>query len=71
MIGVPDARWGEVGCAYIVLRPGHALDAAEIVAACGRWLAPYKRPRHVRFIDSVPRNAGGKAQKTILRQRSL
>jgi fatty-acyl-CoA synthase len=71
VIGVPDERWGEVGCAYLVLRPGVSLDAAAVVAACSASLASYKRPKHVRFIDAIPRNANGKAQKAELRARSL
>jgi fatty-acyl-CoA synthase len=71
VVGVADERWGEVGCAYVVLREGRDIEAAELISACAQWLAPYKRPKHVRFIDAIPRNAGGKAQKTILRQRLL
>jgi fatty-acyl-CoA synthase len=71
VIGIADERWGEVGCAYIVLKPGAVLAESQVVEACGQWLASYKRPKHIRFIDSIPRNAGGKAQKIILRQRPL
>jgi fatty-acyl-CoA synthase len=71
VVGVPDPRWGEVGCAYIVLKPQSLLEAAEVIAACGAWLAPYKRPKHVRFIEAIPRNAAGKAQKAVLRERPL
>jgi fatty-acyl-CoA synthase len=71
VVGVADERWGEVGCAYVVLRPGQAMEAGDLITACSQWLAPYKRPKHVRFIEAIPRNAGGKAQKTVLRQRSL
>ncbi|MEI9892150.1 MAG: AMP-binding protein [Caulobacteraceae bacterium] len=71
VIGTPDERWGEVGCAYVALKPGVEMDAKQIIDGCSQWLATYKRPKHVRFIDAVPRNAAGKAQKAILRQRPL
>jgi fatty-acyl-CoA synthase len=71
VVGVADERWGEVGCAYIVLRPGAALEARHIIEASSQWLAPYKRPKHVRYIEAIPRNAAGKAQKAVLRQRPL
>jgi fatty-acyl-CoA synthase len=71
VVGVADERWGEVGCAYIVLRPGVSLDARQVIETCGQWLAPYKRPKHVRYIDAIPRNAAGKAQKAVLRDRPL
>ena len=71
VVGVPDARWGEVGCAYIVLKPNAILEAAQVIAACVERLATYKRPKHVRFIDAIPRNAAGKAQKAVLRAREL
>jgi fatty-acyl-CoA synthase len=71
VVGVPDARWGEVGCAYIVLKPNAVLDAEQVIAACVERLATYKRPKHVRFIEAIPRNAAGKAQKHVLRDRAL
>jgi fatty-acyl-CoA synthase len=71
VIGVPDERWGEVGCAYLVLKAGASLDAAAVTAACSAALASYKRPKHVRFIEAIPRNANGKAQKAELRARPL
>jgi fatty-acyl-CoA synthase len=71
VIGVPDERWGEVGCAYIVLKPDITLQADAVIKACGQWLATYKRPKHVRFIEAIPRNAAGKPQKQVLRERGL
>ena len=71
VVGVPDPRWGEVGCAYIVVKPDAALEGEEVIKACAQWLAPYKRPKHVRFVEAIPRNAAGKAQKAVLRARSL
>ncbi|SIQ94341.1 fatty-acyl-CoA synthase [Rhizobium sp. RU35A] len=67
VIGVADARWGEVGVAFIVRRPDAVLDAETIKAHCGERLAAYKRPTHVIFMDAIPRNAGGKPLKPVLR----
>jgi HIP---CoA ligase len=71
VIGVPDARFGEVGRAYVVPRPGHALDEAEVVAYCRERLANYKVPRQVVFRDSLPRNPSGKALKRLLREEAI
>ena len=68
VVGVPDARWGEAGCAYVVLRPGNPCDIAAVMAWCDGRLARYKRPAHVRFIGELPRTASGKIQKDILRR---
>ncbi|CAN5847297.1 AMP-binding protein [soil metagenome] len=68
VVGVPDVRWGEAGCAYVVLRPGNPRDIAAVMAWCDGRLARYKRPAHVRFIPELPRTASGKIQKDILRR---
>ena len=67
VIGVPDARLGEVGRAFLVLRPGHVLAAADVLAFCRERLAGYKVPRQVVFCASLPRNASGKVLKRLLR----
>lgn len=68
VIGVADDKWGEVGAAFVVLRPDISLDAELIKAHCGERLAAYKRPTHVIFVDTIPRNAGGKPLKQVLRE---
>jgi HIP---CoA ligase len=70
VIGMPDARLGEVGKAYVVVRPGHALDASDVLAFCRERLANYKMPRQVEFRASLPRNPSGKPLKRVLRQES-
>lgn len=69
VIGVPDARWGEVGCAYVVATPGAVLDAGDLIASARERLAHFKVPRHVVILDAIPRNAAGKALKNELRAR--
>jgi acyl-CoA synthetase (AMP-forming)/AMP-acid ligase II len=68
VVGVPDPRLGEVGRAYLVTRPGHALDAADVLAFCRERLANYKVPRRVEFRDALPRNPSGKVLKRVLRE---
>jgi len=70
VIGVPDARLGEVGRAYLVTRPGHALDEAQVLAFCRERLANYKVPRQVVFRAGLPRNPGGKVLKRLLREET-
>lgn len=67
VIGTTDARWGEVGVAMVVVRAGAALDADAVIAHCKAKLAGYKVPRHVRFIDVLPRTPSGKVEKHKLR----
>lgn len=67
VIGVSDTRWGETGCAYVVLRPGRSLSSDSILAHCRAKLAGYKVPKRVRFVQALPRAASGKVQKQVLR----
>ncbi len=69
VIGVPDETWGEVGHAIIVLTTGAALDLHEVQQRCTERLARFKVPKHVSFIDALPRSAQGKVLKTELRDR--
>ena len=68
VVGVPDERMGEVGCACIILRSGHALTAAQLLAWAKPHMANYKLPRHVLFFDSLPLNAASKVLKRELAQ---
>ncbi len=69
VIGVPDPRWGESGCAYIVLEAGAAVTAEEILSHCAVRLARYKHPSRFVFVEALPRNAGGKIKKDVLRRQ--
>ena len=70
VIGVADARLGEVGRAYVVTRAGHDLDDGEVLAFCRERLANYKVPRQVAFRDGLPRNPAGKVLKRLLREEA-
>ena len=67
VVGVPDARLGEVGRAYVVLRSGIAVDQASIISWCREQMANFKVPREVWFVDELPLTASGKVQRFRLR----
>jgi acyl-CoA synthetase (AMP-forming)/AMP-acid ligase II len=67
VIGVPDAKWGEVVKAYLVCAPGTAADADSVIAHCKRLIASYKCPKQVEVVEALPRVASGKVNKVALR----
>ncbi len=69
-IGVPHDIWGEVGVAYLTLRPGFTVDAAETFAArCREQLAAFKVPKSFHVVEQLPMSAQGKVLKTELRNQ--
>jgi fatty-acyl-CoA synthase len=68
VIGVPDPRWGEVGAAYVVLTPRAQLSLEDLQARCRPRLAAYKIPKHLRFLEVLPRTSLGKVRKDALRK---
>jgi acyl-CoA synthetase (AMP-forming)/AMP-acid ligase II len=70
IVGVPDVRMGEVGYAYVMLRPGASLTPDELTTWCREKMANYKVPRHVEFVDALPLNASGKVLKYELREKA-
>ena len=68
VIGVPDERLGEVGKAFIVLRPGKTATEAELIAWARESIANFKVPRRIEFRDSLPTSPQGKVLKTRLRE---
>jgi malonyl-CoA/methylmalonyl-CoA synthetase len=69
VVGAPSRRWGEEVTAFVVRRPGTPLAVEQIEAQLGSVLASYKRPKHYRFVDDLPRNALGKLQRAELAAR--
>ncbi len=66
VIGLPDAEWGEVVTAFVVVRPGMAVSEHDLVEHCRARLAGYKKPRVVRFVASLPRSHYGKVLRAPL-----
>jgi len=64
VVGVPDPRWGQVVTALVELSPGESAGEGEIMDYCRRRMAGYKRPRHIFFVDQVPRSAAGKVDRS-------
>ncbi|HUO87519.1 MAG TPA: long-chain fatty acid--CoA ligase [Thermoanaerobaculia bacterium] len=69
VVGVPDERWGEVGVAFVVPRPGGELTSERLEAHLGERLARFKVPRDYRFVEALPRTAYGKVVKAELRRQ--
>ncbi|WP_353051271.1 class I adenylate-forming enzyme family protein [Fictibacillus enclensis] len=67
VFGLPDAEWGEAVCAAIVLREGQSLSEQEIKEYCKAYLASYKKPSAIHFVNSLLKNAYGKIMKKELR----
>lgn len=70
LIGMPDDRWGECGCAWIVLTPGEQIEAQAVIDYLGERVARYKLPRDVWFVEDadLPKTGTGKVQKNVLQQ---
>lgn len=71
VFGVPDPKYGEELCAYIILRDGAAENDAAIRGWCEGQIAHYKIPRHIRFRQSMPMTVTGKPQKFIMRAEMI
>jgi len=69
VIGVPDPDFGEAVAAVVVGKPGHTLTEAAVIGALRGEIANFKVPKRVHFADELPRNAMGKVQKALLRER--
>ena len=71
VFGVPDAKYGEEVCAWIMLKPGEQSSEEEIRAFCCDQIAHYKIPRHIRFVADMPMTITGKVQKFVMRERMV
>jgi fatty-acyl-CoA synthase len=70
VVGVPDAKWGEVGRAFVVPVPGAEVTAAELEAHLGARLARYKVPRRIELTDELPLSPAGKILRRALKERA-
>jgi fatty-acyl-CoA synthase len=71
VFGIPDARYGEVVCAWIKLRPEEYCDAEAMRRFCAEQIAHYKVPQHIRFVSEFPMTVTGKIQKFVMRERMI
>lgn len=68
VFGVPDDRYGEELCAWILLRPGDSICEEDVRSFCNGQIAHYKIPRYIRFVQSFPMTVTGKIQKVEMRK---
>jgi fatty-acyl-CoA synthase len=69
VIGVPDQKYGEEICAWIVPKPTVVLTIEEVRAFCEGRIAHYKVPRYVKFVEAFPLTVTGKVQKYVMREQ--
>jgi acyl-CoA synthetase (AMP-forming)/AMP-acid ligase II len=67
VFGIPHERWGEVPAANVVLSPDASISEDELIGFCATRIARFKRPRLIKFVDSLPKTAVGKIRKNELR----
>jgi fatty-acyl-CoA synthase len=68
VVGVPDQKYGEELCAWIILRPGQSADEQAVRDFCQGQIAYYKVPRYIRFVEAFPMTVTGKIQKFKIRE---
>ncbi len=71
VIGTRDANRGESVKAFIVVRPGQAVDAPGLIAWAREHMAAYKAPREIEFVERLPKTATGKVQWRLLQDQEL
>jgi fatty-acyl-CoA synthase len=71
VVGLPDPKYGEELCAWIVLRSGESLAEEEVRAFCRGQIAHYKIPRYIRFVEAFPTTVTGKVQKFVIRETMI
>ena len=71
VIGIPDERYGEEICAWVVLKDGAELDEEALKEFCHEQIAHFKIPRYVRFVDAFPMTVTGKVQKFAMRELEI
>ena len=68
VFGIPDEIYGESVCAAVVKKEGYEIDNQEIINFCASKISSYKKPKHVVFMDELPKNSLGKVTKNVLRE---
>ena len=68
VVGIPDPKYGEELCAWIIVKPGETLTEDEVRAFCSGQIAHFKVPRYLRFVDAFPMTVTGKIQKYKIRE---
>jgi fatty-acyl-CoA synthase len=69
VVGLPHPRWIEAVTAIVVVKAGHTLTEAQVIAHCEAQLAHFKTPKRVLFVDTLPKNPSGKLLKRELRRQ--
>jgi long-chain acyl-CoA synthetase len=69
IVGIPDEKWGERVHAEVILKPDATMSEEEVIAHCKNYLAGYKIPKSVAFVDSIPLTAVGKVDKVSIREK--
>jgi len=68
VFGIPDDHWGELPAAHVVLEAGKTVKEEELIEYCAAKIARHKRPRLIKFVDSLPKTAVGKIQKNVIKK---
>ena len=71
VVGVPDSRFGEELCAWVIVKAGQSLDAEALRSYCKGRVAHYKVPRYIRFVEAFPMTVTGKIQKFKIRDEMI
>jgi fatty-acyl-CoA synthase len=71
VFGVPDPKYGEEVCAWIVLKPGEQATEEDIRTFCREQIAHFKVPRYIRFVSDMPMTITGKVQKFVMREQMV
>lgn len=71
VIGIPDEKWGEVGMAVVVAKPGEEVTGEGVIEFCKQKLGKFKVPKKVIFVDELPRTATGKILKKVLKAQYI
>ena len=71
VVGLPDAKYGEVVSAWVVARPGSTLTPDDLLAYCRGQIAHYKVPHYIQVVEQLPRTVTGKVRKHLLRDQGI